>query len=617
MAGSDKNTRGSNPGRSATESSQPISETESREVAGQLLTSLKSASSAANALSHEAKLGMAVITILFFAFCFLVYHKMDLHQRQLTQASIGSTAGTPDASAKPEEASALMSGNVTGATTDPLLERSLVASDNEVTTGEQEVPTFAQAESNIAGSNFDAPSAMEFSEPAESDANTLADQNNELVADNSFPAAVIENREPQDLLAGSTTPNDSFAAADETSITPGGSPESRLGGLNAFNSENSTPEFGALEPTENVPQPQDNEFPLSALEGTEDLPASQRQPSIDVAETSDGITLPEAASSEAASSDAASSDAAEISFDSADALSSIETSTTETELSETPMLEEPAADSEKEPVLIAMLDPQDSAATQNADDAYSDRVSSFAPLDDASESNPSATEDNTPAFSTTVEQEMTDRTLAQQSNGFGSRGFDAVTQPGGRTGRNTVRTAGGSGADGKFSLAAFNSQNAEAEPAPDDGTTYEYTVVKNGENYSKISKRVYGTTRYFSALAVFNQHRIAEPKHMRPGMVVLTPSKEVLEERYPQLFVDSKPKVVEPAAFLLLEDGSPAYRVGERETLSEISKRFLGRSSRWVEILRLNQSNVKDPNKLKPGTILALPEDAIEVNVVP
>jgi nucleoid-associated protein YgaU len=180
-----------------------------------------------------------------------------------------------------------------------------------------------------------------------------------------------------------------------------------------------------------------------------------------------------------------------------------------------------------------------------------------------------------------------------------------------------VRTAGGSGADGKFSLAAFNSQNAEAEPAPDDGTTYEYTVVKNGENYSKISKRVYGTTRYFSALAVFNQHRIAEPKHMRPGMVVLTPSKEVLEERYPQLFVDSKPKVVEPAAFLLLEDGSPAYRVGERETLSEISKRFLGRSSRWVEILRLNQSNVKDPNKLKPGTILALPEDAIEVNVVP
>ncbi len=578
-------------------------------MAGQLLTSLKSASSAANALSHEAKLGMAVITILFFAFCFLVYHKMDLHQRQLTQASIGSTAGTTDTNANPATASALMSGNVTGATTDPLLERSLVASNDAVTTGEQEVPTFSQAESNKTAPNFGASTAMEFSEPTESESTPSADQTSELVADNSFPSAVIENREPQGLLAGPTASSDSFAAAEENLTTKGGgSTEPQLGGNDTFRSENATPDFGPLETTDNVPQPQDNEFPLSALDGTENLPASQRQSSNDTAETSEGITLPEAGSLE---------DAAGISFDSADTLSIVETSEADSELSEPPMLDEAEAESEKEPVLVAMLDPQESSASQNAGDAYSDRVSSFAPLDDASNDNRAMADDDTPAFETSVEQEMSERTLAQQSSGFGSRGFDAVTQPGGRNGRNSVRTAAGSGADGKFSLAAFNSQNAEAEPAPDDGTTYEYTVVKNGENYSKISKRVYGTSRYFSALAVFNQHRITEPKHMRPGMVVLTPSKEVLEERYPQLFVDSKPKVVEPAAFLLLEDGSPAYRVGERETLSEISERFLGRSSRWVEILRLNQSNVKDPNKLKPGIILALPVDAIEVNVVP
>jgi len=65
------------------------------------------------------------------------------------------------------------------------------------------------------------------------------------------------------------------------------------------------------------------------------------------------------------------------------------------------------------------------------------------------------------------------------------------------------------------------------------------------------------------------------------------------------------------------DTGSPAYRVGERETISEISARFLGRSSRWIEIYRLNQSVVKDPNKLKAGLILALPADAAEVNVVP
>ena len=588
-------------------------------MAGKLLTSLKSASMAANAISHEAKLGMAVITILFFAFCFLVYHKMDLHQRQLTQASIASKAATPDANATPAEASALMSGNVTGATTDPLLERSLAATDNAITIREDDVPAFAQPEAETSTPNFGASAAMEFSEPSESDANASTNVPGDLVAENSFPAAVIENREPQGSLAELVEPamtepvatGNAFSTIDEDRSAAEASPAmADINAGDANRSESASPEFGPLESTESVPQPQDNEFPLSALAGTEDLPASGRQQSADSADASNGITLPET------------NEAAEMSFDSVDASAVTESATTETELAEPPMLGESAAESEKEPVLIAMLDPQDGSAGQSAGDAYSDRVSDFAPLDDASGSvasgnNTPYENDQTPAFGSAAEQEISDRTVAQQSSGFGSRGFDAVTQPGGRTNRNSVRTAGGSGADGKFSLAAFNSQNAEAEPAPDDGTTYEYTVVKNGENYSKISKRVYGTTRYFSALAVFNQHRIAEPKHMRPGMVVLTPTKEILEERYPQLFVDSKPKVVEPAAFLLLEDGSPAYRVGERETLSEISRRFLGRSSRWVEILRLNQSNVKDPNKLKPGTILALPADATEVNVVP
>ena len=206
---------------------------------------------------------------------------------------------------------------------------------------------------------------------------------------------------------------------------------------------------------------------------------------------------------------------------------------------------------------------------------------------------------------------------AMQNDHADSRGFNAVKNPGAKKPANPIRTAAGSGSDGKFSLAAFNYQNGVSQSAADDGSTFESIVVQNGDNYTKISKRVYGTVKYFSALAVFNQHRIPEPKNMRPGMVVLVPAKEVLEERYPEFFVDSQSKIPEPAEFLLLDDGSPAYRVGERETISEISARFLGRSSRWIEIYRLNQSVVKDPNKLKAGLILALPADAAEVNVVP
>lgn len=565
-------------------------------------------------MSHEARLGMAVITILFFAFCFLVYHKMDLHQRQLTQASIAAKAGTPDTNAPSEGASALLSGNVTGATTDPLLEGSLAATDNAVPQDDDDVPAFAQAETRSSTPSFDGSALTEFSEPSESNATDSTSQQSDALAENSFPAAVIENRQPQESLADQMEPSSSgtpFAAIDEEPSAMQASPAlADFSAGVAVDSDTETPAFGPLESTDTASRPQDNEFPLSALDGTEGLPASGRQSVADFADAPNAITPEET------------SNAPEMTFESAESSSLADTVTTEDAFSEPMMPQETDTESQKEPVLIAMLDPQADSGSQNAGDAYSDRISSFAPLDAATGTVAPGEEigfdnDQTPESETAAEREISERAVTQQSGGFGSRGFDAVTQPSGRASRNSVRTAGGSGGDGKFSLAAFNSQNAAAEPAPDDGTTYEYTVVKDGENYSKISRRVYGTTRYFSALAVFNQHRIAEPKHMRPGMIVLTPSKEILEERYPQLFVDSKPRVIEPAAFLLLEDGSPAYRVGERETLSEISKRFLGRSSRWVEILRLNQSNVKDPNKLKPGTILALPADATEVNVVP
>ncbi|MCA9012037.1 MAG: LysM peptidoglycan-binding domain-containing protein, partial [Planctomycetaceae bacterium] len=259
----------------------------------------------------------------------------------------------------------------------------------------------------------------------------------------------------------------------------------------------------------------------------------------------------------------------------------------------------------EEPVLLAMADPQQVIENElrfSPDDPGED--GKFQPEEPA----------GFPGFSA---RDAGQRGPAKGHHHSDSQGFNAVKNPGGRKGGNTIRTAAGSGADGKFSLAAFNYQNGAAEPAPDDGSTFDSVVVQKGDNYTKISQRVYGTVRYFAALAVFNQHRIAEPKNMRPGMVVLVPEKEVLEERYPELFVDSKPKVPELPEFLVLEDGSPAYRVGEHETLSEISARFLGRSARWIEIYRLNQSVLNDPNKLKAGLILALPADAVEVNVVP
>ncbi len=145
----------------------------------------------------------------------------------------------------------------------------------------------------------------------------------------------------------------------------------------------------------------------------------------------------------------------------------------------------------------------------------------------------------------------------------------------------------------------------------------EICEVQLKDNYWSISKRMYGTSRYFSALALYNQNRIPDPRKLRPGMKVLVPDPKALEAKYPELFRSFQPKAHLPTGYFLLNTGSPAYRVGDRETLSEISQKHLGRASRWIQIYRMNQQNLSDPNRLKPGTILLLPDDATNVQVAP
>ena len=540
-------------------------------MAGKMLSSLKAEAKSGTAISHEAKLGMMVITILFFAFCFLVYHKMDLHQRQLTQASIQPTAENPTAEQPLDAASQLASQSTKSAATDPLM--NLADLSGEEVFGSP-ANTSDAVTSSVAdsGPGTSLQSPLEFS-PSEETRTVRAETSTsslEALSATEFPAA-------------NTAADDSIPAfgfndpATETASTP----------ETAFSIEQPAEDETIMtEPAELAASPTPIETP--ALSEPEELlePAevTTSDPSLSLGDNV-GFTANSGTDNteSLASEPVADSSTPELAFGEPAEVESRALSLGDAE---------PAT--EPEPVLLAMAEPaaQDGFPGGFAADVVesSEPTIGRAPSEESGGAFPSSTT---------------------------SKGFKAVTQPGRQSNGNSIRTAAGSGSDGKFSLSAFNYQNTGAEPAPDDGSTFASVVVQEGDNYSKISKRVYGTTRYFSALAVFNQHRIREPKHMRPGMIVLTPTKEVLEEKYPQLFVDSQPKVVQPAEFMILEDGSPAYRVGERETLSEISSRFLGRSSRWVEIYRLNQTVVKDPNKLKAGLILALPADAAEVVVAP
>ena len=132
---------------------------------------------------------------------------------------------------------------------------------------------------------------------------------------------------------------------------------------------------------------------------------------------------------------------------------------------------------------------------------------------------------------------------------------------------------------------------------------------------------------------------IPDPKRMKPGVTIATPSVDVLEKTYPTLIPKAAPSdtaaagesstpatgirrtnatatTTDEAGFFVSNDGVPMYRVGSEDTLSDIAKQHLGRSSRWVQIFEMNRDTLTDGNTLKVGTLLRLPGDASRVDVV-
>jgi hypothetical protein len=568
-------------------------------------------------VSHEAKLGMMVVTILVFAFCFLVYRKMDLHQqRQLASIAPGGQEpgsaainGDPNATTpEPGRAETSVADAQLSLSQDPLMTMDELSDGSPFTAATQ---NFSESPADVTA-ELDQDSASKFvdTKPSQFQRREPDPATSEMVELNFTPAAgnLMGSDHPNSFTEPTSEPTSTTIAAGTTAAaepvlesTPETADVEEPVAV-FMNIEESTPEIRPLDdPETSATTPETTRqnfaesFPAEADE-RERRPNSQETTSIEgVSEFQPDIAFsePDPLTDSAPAFAAVASEMSEVSSNGASSVPSLES------FEAVQSAAELSDDSREMPTLIAMAEPHEGFPLS---DGFATEPSQNPPVESSSAFFP----DSSPS-------KQVNRNTTSSARG---RGFQAITQPSGRS-ANAIRSAVGSGVDGKFSLAAFNSQNSAVNGATEDGTAYDSVVVQKDDNYSRISKRVYGSVRYFSALAVFNQHRIAEPKHMRPGMVVLTPDREVLEELYPQLFVDSQPKQVEPAEFMILDDGTPAYRVGERETLSEISQRFLGRSSRWIEIYRLNQNIVKDPEKLKAGLILALPDDATEVHVAP
>ena len=155
-----------------------------------------------------------------------------------------------------------------------------------------------------------------------------------------------------------------------------------------------------------------------------------------------------------------------------------------------------------------------------------------------------------------------------------------------------------------------------------------YTIQPN-DNFWIISRKRYGAGRFYMALAEHNRNVIPDPKRMMPGVVISTPEVEQLEREFASIIPKPAaadvvlpvaavrtPKVDQgPPGFFVSREGHPMYRVGDKDTLTEIAKVHLNRSTRWVQILEMNRNVLRDGNELKIGMVLRLPADASRVRV--
>lgn len=183
-------------------------------------------------------------------------------------------------------------------------------------------------------------------------------------------------------------------------------------------------------------------------------------------------------------------------------------------------------------------------------------------------------------------------------------------------------------------------------PQQHSGNRY---VIEANDSFWSIARQTYGSPKFFQALAKHNQQTIADPRAMRPGIEIETPSSAELQRLYPELlggvkqasqrtpltdddfrpgdfesrdrfdsgrFQAAKTPEAEIPGFFRGADRQPQYRVASKDTLGAIARKYLGRSSRWEEIHRLNRDRLADPNRLKIGTVLRLPADATAPRIV-
>ncbi len=142
-------------------------------------------------------------------------------------------------------------------------------------------------------------------------------------------------------------------------------------------------------------------------------------------------------------------------------------------------------------------------------------------------------------------------------------------------------------------------------------------IIAKGETLGVVSKKYYNTTRYAAQLESLNGVRSSA---LKIGQEIQIPPIEVID---PSKAIAVAP-ILDPSAGYAfpvepqqmqafgVEPQSAPYRtvtLGKGQTLYQIAKRELGSSARWGEITQADGDRISNPNALRAGASLRVPNN--------
>lgn len=145
--------------------------------------------------------------------------------------------------------------------------------------------------------------------------------------------------------------------------------------------------------------------------------------------------------------------------------------------------------------------------------------------------------------------------------------------------------------------------NALQDPTP-TGTTH---TVAPGETLSKIALAHYGSKSksFVDSIFAANKAAMQSPDNLKPGMVLTLPN---VPSPTRGDATASQPKVAQSKA--PTDSGSAArfYQVKKNDRWVSIARDQLGDAGRWKELHELNKDKFPDPQKIREGVRIKLPE---------